>query len=78
MKGRIARLEGTTRKADSSNKSLKKYISMLEKALKERDAQVKILKAGGDVKAEPVKQGEKVGKQLLARRKLRISSGTNS
>jgi striatin 1/3/4 len=49
MKGRIARLEGSTRKADSSNKSLKKYISMLEKALKERDAQVKQLKAGAEV-----------------------------
>ena len=78
MKGRIARLEGTTRKADSSNKSLKKYISMLEKALKERDAQVKILKAGVDVKAEPVKQEEKAGKQHLARRKLQASSGTSS
>jgi hypothetical protein len=46
MKGRIARLEGSTRKSDSSNKSLKKYVNMLEKALKERDAQVKALKAG--------------------------------
>ncbi|KIM99053.1 hypothetical protein OIDMADRAFT_146710 [Oidiodendron maius Zn] len=46
MKGRIARLEGSTRKSDSSNKSLKKYINMLEKALKERDAQVKALKTG--------------------------------
>lgn len=46
MKGRIARLEGSTRKSDSSNKSLKKYVNMLEKALKERDSQVKALKAG--------------------------------
>ena len=46
MKGRIARLEGSTRKADSSNKSLKKYVNMLEKALKERDTQLKALKAG--------------------------------
>ena len=44
MKGRIARLEGSTRKSDASNKSLKKYVNMLEKALKERDAQVKALK----------------------------------
>src|SRR4051794_10628079 len=49
MKGRIARLEGSTRKSDASNKSLKKYINMLEKALKDRDAQVKALKAGSDV-----------------------------
>ena len=46
MKGRIARLEGSTRKSDNSNKSLKKYINMLEKALKERDAKVKALNAG--------------------------------
>jgi striatin 1/3/4 len=50
MKGRIARLEGSTRKSDASNKSLKKYVDMLAKALKERDAQVKALKTGGDVK----------------------------
>lgn len=49
MKGRIARLEGSTRKSDASDKSLKKYINMLEKALKERDSQVKALKAGSDV-----------------------------
>lgn len=49
MKGRIARLEGSTRKSDNSNRSLKKYVSMLEKALKERDSQVKALKAGADV-----------------------------
>lgn len=49
MKGRIARLEGSTRKSDASNKVLKKYVSMLEKALKERDAQVKSLKKGEDV-----------------------------
>ncbi|CAG8974173.1 hypothetical protein HYALB_00011781 [Hymenoscyphus albidus] len=55
MKGRIARLEGTTRKADSSNKSLKKYVSMLEKALKERDTQVKALKAGKDVNIESIR-----------------------
>lgn len=60
MKGRIARLEGSTRKSDASNKSLKKYISMLEKALKDRDAQVKALKAGGDV---PVKESTREGKE---------------
>ncbi|KAK2624154.1 hypothetical protein QTJ16_006104 [Diplocarpon rosae] len=55
MKGRIARLEGSTRKSDASNKSLKKYIDMLEKALKDRDSQVKALKAGTQVQTkEPV------------------------
>jgi striatin 1/3/4 len=59
MKGRIARLEGSTRKSDSSNKSLKKYINMLEDALKKRDEQVKALKAGNDVQLkESVKEGK--------------------
>ncbi|KAN0109944.1 WD40 repeat-like protein [Hyaloscypha variabilis] len=70
MKGRIARLEGSTRKSDASNKSLKKYVSMLEKALKERDAQVKALKAGGDVKAgESISEGK--GKENLEVKKER-------
>ncbi|KAH8820689.1 WD40-repeat-containing domain protein [Xylogone sp. PMI_703] len=46
MKGRIARLEGSTRKADSSNISLKRYVSMLEKALRERDAKLKAVMNG--------------------------------
>lgn len=41
MKGRIARLEGSTRKADYSNKSLKRYVDMLERALRERDAKLR-------------------------------------
>lgn len=49
MKGRIARLEGSTRKSDIQNKSLNKYIKMLETALQKRDKLVKELKAG-DVK----------------------------
>jgi striatin 1/3/4 len=59
MKGRIARLEGSTRKSDASNKSLKKYVNMLEKALKDRDAQVRALKAGGDAKlGESIREGK--------------------
>jgi hypothetical protein len=48
MKARIARLEGATRKSDGTISSLKKYVSMLEKALKERDEQVKRYKSGAD------------------------------
>lgn len=68
MKGRIAKLEGSTRKSDSSNKSLKRYINMLEKALKERDSQVKALKAGGDVSLDSIKEEE----ESLAAKKNRI------
>lgn len=69
MKGRIARLEGSTRKSDASNKSLKKYINMLEKALKDRDAQVKALKAGSDVHTKDSRDGKE--KESLAVKKER-------
>jgi striatin 1/3/4 len=76
MKGRIARLEGSTRKSDASNKSLKKYVNMLEKALKERDAQVKALKTGGDVKigeSIPESKGKENLEVKNERRKLCLS-----
>lgn len=57
MKGRIARLEGNSRKSDSSMKSMKRYVNMLEKALKERDNTVKELRAG----KVPTSDGEKLG-----------------
>lgn len=71
MKGRIARLEGSTRKSDASNKSLKKYINMLEVALKGRDEQVKALKASNDIQLkESIKEG-KVRESLAVKRERR-------
>ncbi|RKF62192.1 Striatin Pro11 [Erysiphe neolycopersici] len=49
MKGRIAKLEGSTRKSNAGNRALKKYVDILETALKERDKLVKELKAGKDI-----------------------------
>lgn len=74
MKGRIAKLEGSTRKADSGNKSLKKYVTMLEKALKDRDSQVKALKAGGEISTESTKEEKQAstGKKSFIRRMLYI------
>jgi striatin 1/3/4 len=69
MKGRIAKLEGSTRKADTSIGSLKKYVTMLEKALKERDAQVRALKAGGDVKIEQAKDEKELGGKKSGKRR---------
>ncbi|RQM08060.1 hypothetical protein DH86_00001390 [Scytalidium sp. 3C] len=66
MKGRIARLEGSTRKADSSNVSLKRYISMLEKALRERDAKLKALANGTSVSVKDEKD-DRFAKRNLAR-----------
>lgn len=63
MKGRIARLEGSTRKSDIQSKSLKKVVNMLEKALKNRDEQIKALKSGADVKTD---ENSKEAKEGLA------------
>ncbi len=41
MKGRIASLEGAARRADATQKALKKYVSILEKKVKEQSAQLK-------------------------------------
>ncbi|ESZ98610.1 hypothetical protein SBOR_0980 [Sclerotinia borealis F-4128] len=46
MKSRIAKLEGHTRKLEGSNESLKKFLTMLEKVAKDREAQLKALKSG--------------------------------
>lgn len=41
MKGRIANLEGQARRADATQRALKKYVSILERKVKEQSAQIK-------------------------------------
>lgn len=41
MKGRIANLEGQARRADATQKALKKYVSILERKIKDQAAQLK-------------------------------------
>ncbi|ODA78075.1 hypothetical protein RJ55_06678 [Drechmeria coniospora] len=41
MKGRIASLEGQARRADATQKALKKYVTMLERKVKDQAAQLK-------------------------------------
>lgn len=41
MKGRIASLEGQARRADATQKALKKYVSILERKVKDQAAQIK-------------------------------------
>ncbi|KAF7900351.1 uncharacterized protein EAF01_007653 [Botrytis porri] len=47
MKSRIAKLEGNTKKLEGSNESLKKFLTMLERVAKDREAQLKAIKSGG-------------------------------
>ncbi|TVY62877.1 Striatin Pro11 [Lachnellula suecica] len=78
MKGRIARLEGSTRKSDSSNKALKKYVNMLEKALKERDSQVKALKAGKEVDIESIRDEKERESVKFKMNRVRPNNGLAS
>lgn len=41
MKGRIANLEGQARRADATQRVLRKYVTMLERKVKEQAAQIK-------------------------------------
>lgn len=40
MKGRIANLEGQARRADATQRVLRKYVTMLERKVKEQTAQL--------------------------------------
>lgn len=64
MKGRIAKLEGSTRKSDAGNRALKKYVDILEIALKDRDKLVKELRAGKDV-TESVRGKKEIGSRAV-------------
>lgn len=50
MKGRIAALEGSVRRADATQKALNKYVAILQKKVKDQAAQ---LKASGSTAAPP-------------------------
>ncbi|KAK0651032.1 WD40-repeat-containing domain protein [Cercophora newfieldiana] len=54
MKSRIANLEGQARRADATQKALKKYVTILEKKVKDQAALLKAGKADGEAeKAKP-------------------------
>jgi len=64
MKSRIANLEGQARRADASQKALKKYVTILEKKVKSQAAQLK-----GEKTAES--EGAKPARDALLQEKLR-------
>jgi len=54
MKSRIANLEGQARRADATQKALKKYVTILEKKVKDQAASLKASKMEGEPeKAKP-------------------------
>ncbi|KAK3298065.1 WD40-repeat-containing domain protein [Chaetomium fimeti] len=65
MKSRIASLEGQTRRADATQKALKKYVTILEKKVKDQSA---LLKSDKPTEADP-----KLDRASLLQEKLRPS-----
>lgn len=85
MRARIANLEGQARRADATQKALKRYVSILEKKVKEQSAALKSTGkekgAEGDADAEANKP--KLDRSALIQEKLRrkhtsfiLSAGT--
>ncbi|EQB52439.1 hypothetical protein CGLO_07934 [Colletotrichum gloeosporioides Cg-14] len=68
MKARIAALEGQARRADATQKALKKYVTILEKKVKDQSAQLK-----GGSKAEEAAKAEK-DRAAMIQEKLRPSN----
>lgn len=73
MRARIANLEGQARRADATQKALKRYVSILEKKVKEQSA---ALKSGGKDKgvedeAEAEDNKTKLDRSALIQEKLR-------
>jgi striatin 1/3/4 len=66
MKSRIASLEGQARRADATQKALKKYVTILEKKVKDQAA---LLKFDKTTEAEP-----KLDRVSLLQEKLRRES----
>lgn len=69
MKARIAALEGQARRADATQKALKKYVTILEKKVKDQSAQLK-----GGSKAEEAAKAEK-DRAAMIQEKLRREFG---
>lgn len=70
MKGRIAALEGSARRADATQKALKRYVSILEKKVKDQAAQLKVKNAPPQDE-HAVKQPPKIDRASLVQEKLK-------
>ncbi|RYP12140.1 hypothetical protein DL767_011476 [Monosporascus sp. MG133] len=74
MKGRIAALEGSARRADATQKALKRYVAILEKKVKDQAAQLKGAKSAPssqDATDHSVKQPPKIDRAALIQEKLK-------
>ncbi|KAI1646441.1 WD40 repeat-like protein [Daldinia loculata] len=72
MKGRIAALEGSARRADATQKALKRYVTILEKKVKDQAAKLKVSSAASATD-HSVKQPQKIDRAALIQEKLKSS-----
>ncbi|KAI1401976.1 WD40 repeat-like protein [Hypoxylon fuscum] len=73
MKGRIAALEGSARRADATQKALKKYVNILEKKVKDQAAQLKVASSTPPGADHSVKQPQKIDRAALIQEKLKAT-----
>ncbi|KAK3684151.1 WD40-repeat-containing domain protein [Podospora appendiculata] len=75
MKSRIANLEGQARRADATQKALKKYVTILEKKVKDQSALLKAANptAAAAAAAEHESEKQKADRATLLQEKLRSS-----
>jgi striatin 1/3/4 len=79
MKSRIAALEGQARRADATQKALNKYVTMLQKKLKDQQAaQLEPYSGGKTVGMEVEKPAAKLDRVALIQEKLRCEWKTPS
>jgi striatin 1/3/4 len=64
MKGRIANLEGQARRADATQKALRKYVAILERKVKEQAIQLKGAEAGELADAQQEVRAAKIQEKL--------------
>lgn len=74
MKGRIANLEGAARRADATQKALKKYVAILEAKVRDQAAQLKAA-AAGDKADEESSKPKKLDREALIQAKLQCTFG---
>lgn len=67
MRGRIASLEGQARRADATQKALRKYVAILERKIKDQAAQLKGEKATDAADADEKDRAAKVEEKLKCR-----------
>ncbi|KAI8634513.1 WD40 repeat-like protein [Xylariaceae sp. FL1651] len=71
MKGRIAALEGAARRADATQKALKRYVHILEKKIKDQTSELEAANSAPAEMDHSVKQLPKIDRAALVQEKLK-------